>query len=138
MDVTNLQQGANIPEEDQVKIVKVQLVDIARTWWAVEETKLQEPISWKQFTDSFYERFFPACAKKEMAEQFMKLQQWNKIVDEYAVEFLRLSRFAPKLVSDEADRAERFLQGLSEEIQVQLSSHELETYSQVLTRARKH
>ena len=68
LDVTNLLQGANIPEADQVKVVKVQLVDIDRTWWAVEETKLTEPVLWKQFTDSFYERFFPACAKKEMAE----------------------------------------------------------------------
>ena len=67
LDVTNLLQGANFPEAEQVKIVKVQLVDIARTWWAVEETKLTESVSWKQFTDSFYERFFPACAKKEMA-----------------------------------------------------------------------
>ena len=57
-----------------MKVVKVQLTDIARTWWSIEETKLQEPISWKQFIDSFYERFFPTCAKKEMAEQFIKLQ----------------------------------------------------------------
>ena len=64
-----------------------------------------------------------------MADQFMKLQQWNKTVDEYAAEFLQLSHFAPKLVSDKAYRAERFLQGLSAELQVQLSSHELETYS---------
>ena len=68
LDTANLLQGANAPEAEQVKIIKVQLVDIARTWWAIEETKLTEPASWKQFTDSFYERFFPACAKKEMAE----------------------------------------------------------------------
>jgi hypothetical protein len=43
-------------------------------------------------------------------------------------EFLQLSCFAPKLVAEEADRAERFLQGLSMEFQVQLASHELETY----------
>jgi hypothetical protein len=73
LDVTNLLQGVNIPEANQVKVVKVQLTNITRTWWSIEETKLQEPISWKQFTDSFYERFFPACAKKEMAEQFIKL-----------------------------------------------------------------
>ena len=118
LDTSNLLQGANIPEAEQVKIVKVQLVDIAHTWWAVEETKLIEPASWKQFTDSFYERFFPVCAKKEMEDQFMKLQQWNKTVDEYATEFLRLSRFAPKLVAEEADRAERFQQGLRVDLQV--------------------
>ena len=66
----------------------------------------------------------------------MKLQQWSRTVDEYAAEFMRLSRFAPKLVEEEADRAHRFQQGLSAEIQVQLSSHVLETYSQVLVRAR--
>ena len=119
-----------------MKIVKVQLVDIARTWWAVEETKLMEPASWKQFTDSFYERFFPACAKKEMAEQFIKLQQGNKTIDEYASEFLRLSHFAPKFVTEEADRAERFQQGLRMDLQVQISILDLETYSQVLTKAR--
>ena len=60
---------------------------------------------------------------------------WNKSVDEYAAKFLRLSRFAPKLVAEEADRADRFQQGLKMELQVQLASHELDTYSQVLTRA---
>ena len=43
-----------------------------------------------------------------MAEQFIKLQQWNKSVDEYAVEFLRISRLVQKLVAEEADRADKF------------------------------
>jgi len=40
-------------------------------------------------------------AQKEMEEQFIRLQQWNRSVDEYAAEFLRLSRFAPYMMSDE-------------------------------------
>ena len=60
-------------------------------------------------------------------------------VDEYAAKFLRLSRFAPKLVAEEAeeaDRADRFQQGLRMDLQVQLSTLDFETYSQVLTKAR--
>ena len=53
----------------------VQLTDIAQTWWQVEEAKLTEPVTWKQFTDGFYERFFPQSVQKEMEDQFMKLQQ---------------------------------------------------------------
>jgi len=41
--------------------------------------------------------------KREMIEQFMKLKQWDKSVDEYAAEFLSLGQFAPSLVADEED-----------------------------------
>ena len=39
----------------------------------------------------FYKRFFLATAQKEMEEQFIRLQQLNQSVNEYAAEFLRLS-----------------------------------------------
>ena len=43
-----------------------------------------------------------------MDEQFIRLQQKDKSVDEYVAEFLRLSMFAPYMVSDEEKRADRF------------------------------
>ena len=43
-----------------------------------------------------------------MEEQFIRLQQRDKSVDEYAIEFLRLSRFAPYMISDEEKRAKNF------------------------------
>jgi len=55
-----------------------------------------------------------------MEEQFIKLQQWNQSVYEYATEFLRLSRFAPCMVADEEKRASRFQQGLRVDIQMLL------------------
>ena len=48
-----------------------------------------------QFLESFYERFSPKMAQKEMEEQFIILQQEDRTMDEYVAEFLRLSRFAP-------------------------------------------
>ena len=55
-----------------------------------------------------------------MEEYFIRLQQKNQIVDEYAIEFLRLSQFALYMVSDEENRAERFQQGLKMDIQILL------------------
>jgi len=75
-------------------VVKVQLTDVARTWWLAEEERLKPPIAWEQFIDSFYERFFHKTAQKEMKKQFINLQQGSRSIDEYAAEFSRLSRFA--------------------------------------------
>ena len=78
-----------IPEADQVEVVKIQLTDVSRIWGLAEEERLEPPITWKEFTDSFNERFFPKTAKREMPEQFMKLKQWDKSDNEYAAKFLR-------------------------------------------------
>ena len=43
-----------------------------------------------------------------MEKQFIKLHQWNRTVDKYATEFLRLSQFAPYIVTLEKKQASRF------------------------------
>ena len=66
VDMTNLLEAANIPARDQLRIVKVQLSDIARTWWLAEEAKLSGQATWKEFMDGFDERFSPEIARKDM------------------------------------------------------------------------
>jgi len=136
-DTSDLLKAARVPEENQVEVAKIQLKDVARTWWLAEEARLEKPVTWDTFSKSFYSRFFPATAQKDMEEQFIRLQQGNKSVDEYAAEFLRLSRFAPYMVTDEEKRASRFQQGLQMDIQVFLMPQQLKTYSAVLTIARE-
>ena len=110
---------------------------MARTWWLGKEARLEKPITWDQFSKSFYERFFPKTAQKEIEEQFIRLQQRDQTVDEYAAEFLRLSRFAPYMVANEENRASRFQQGLRLQIQMFLIPQQLKTYIQVLIVARE-
>ena len=62
--------------------------------------RLERHITWDQFSRGLYERFFPTMAQKEMEEWFIRLHQLNQSVDEYVVEFLRLSRFAPYMVNE--------------------------------------
>jgi len=136
-DTSDLLNAARVPQEDQVEVAKIQLKDIARTWWLAEEARLEKPVTWDTFSKSFYSRFFPVTAQKDMEEQFIRLRQGSKTVDEYAAEFLRLSRFAPYMVTDEEKRASRFQQGLQMDIQMYLMPHHLKTYAEVLTTARE-
>jgi len=136
-DTTDLLNAARVPEENQVEVAKIQLKDIARTWWLAEEARLEKPVTWDTFSKNFYSRFFPVTAQKDMEEQFIRLRQRNKSVDEYAAEFLRLSRFAPYMITDEEKRASRFQQGLHMDIQMFLMPQQLKTYAEVLTIARE-
>lgn len=91
-----------------VNIIKIQLTDIARIWWQVQGDRLEQPISWEDFTRSFYKRFFLKIVWREMKQQFLNLKKGGRTGDEYAAEFLCLSCFAPYMVVDEEDRVHRF------------------------------
>ena len=54
----NLLNAARVPKDDQVEVIKIQLMDVARTWWIAEEERLEKPVSWEKFTENFYEQFF--------------------------------------------------------------------------------
>ena len=73
IDITDLLKLARVPEDNQVEVAKIQLKDVARTWWLAEEERLVQHISWDQFSKSFYDRFFPTIAQKEKEEQFIRL-----------------------------------------------------------------
>ena len=44
VDMTNLLEAANIPAAEQVKVVKIQLADIARTWSILRSSRSSERI----------------------------------------------------------------------------------------------
>ena len=73
-------------------------------------------ITWDQFKDCFYTKFFSANLRDAKSQEFLELKQGHMTVEEYDQEFDMLSRFAPELVSNEQARADRFVKGLRDEI----------------------
>ena len=45
MDTTDLLKAARISDENQLEVAKIQLKDVARTWWLTEEARLEKPIT---------------------------------------------------------------------------------------------
>ncbi|KAA0043088.1 ty3-gypsy retrotransposon protein [Cucumis melo var. makuwa] len=63
-------------------------------------------ITWEQFKDSFYAKFFSANVKHAKQQKFLNLEQGDMTVEQYDAEFNMLSHFAPDVVRDEAARTE--------------------------------
>ena len=59
-------KAAQISDTKQVKEAKIQLKDVTKIWLLPKKVRLEKPITWDQFSKSFYERFFPLTAQKEM------------------------------------------------------------------------
>ncbi|KAA0061214.1 gag protease polyprotein [Cucumis melo var. makuwa] len=74
-------------------------------------------ITWEQFKENFYAKFFSANVKHAKLQEFINLEQGNMTVEQYDAEFDMLSRFAPDVVRDEAARTEKFVRGLRLDLQ---------------------
>jgi hypothetical protein len=69
-------------------------------------------------------------------KEFRNLRQTNRTVAEYIEEFNNLSRYALEDVDTDAKRRERFLDGLSDELSLQLSVVYCPTFQELMDKAR--
>ncbi|KAA0053492.1 gag-protease polyprotein [Cucumis melo var. makuwa] len=74
-------------------------------------------ITWEQFKENFYAKFFSANVKHAKLLKFLNLEQGNMTMEQYDTEFDMLSRFAPDIVRDEAARTEKFVRALDLSLQ---------------------
>ncbi|KAA0037369.1 pol protein [Cucumis melo var. makuwa] len=108
------------PEDQKVQCAVFFLEDRGTAWWETAERMLGgnvSKITWEQFKENFYAKFFSANVKHAKLQEFLNLEQGDMTVEQYDVEFDMLSRFAPDVVRDEAARTEKFVRGLRLDLQ---------------------
>ncbi|KAL0560548.1 hypothetical protein IC582_000953 [Cucumis melo] len=108
------------PEDQKVQCAVFFLEDRGTAWWETAERMLGGDVSkitWEQFKENFYAKFFSANVKHAKLQEFLNLEQGDMTVEQYDAEFDMLSRFAPDMVRDEAARTEKFVRGLRLDIQ---------------------
>ncbi|XP_057952368.1 uncharacterized protein LOC131146651 [Malania oleifera] len=108
-------------EEQKVKYATYKLVGEAKRWWRsakmVEEQRPEpEVVTWSRFKEVFFDRYFPAVTRAAKVEEFLQLTQGPMTVRQYAVKFVELSRFAPRMVPNEPLKARMFERGLRQSI----------------------
>ncbi|KAL0534339.1 hypothetical protein IC582_028629 [Cucumis melo] len=107
-------------EDQKVQCAVFMLTDRGTAWWETTERMLggdMSQITWQQFKESFYAKFFSASLRDAKRQEFLNLEQGDMTVEQYDAEFDMLSRFAPEMIATEAARADKFVRGLRLDIQ---------------------
>ncbi|XP_070025986.1 uncharacterized protein [Nicotiana sylvestris] len=103
-------------ETEGVELALYRLRGAAYSWFDMWEDSRAEGrllSRWDEFVDAFMDHFLPAEIMAAHATEFEILKQGSMSVWEYHMEFERLSKYAPQLVSTMDARVRRFVQGLS-------------------------
>ena len=87
------------PVEKWVRLVTFQLKCEVDQWWkSLRRTKFPDTdllsISWEDYRDVFYEKYFPKHERDHLDREFWNLNQGNMSVIEYELAFTRLEQFA--------------------------------------------
>ncbi|KAL0561144.1 hypothetical protein IC582_001564 [Cucumis melo] len=111
------------------------LTDRGTAWWETTERMLGGDVSqitWQQFKESFYAKFFSASLRDAKRQEFLNLEQGDMTVEQYDAEFDMLSRFAPEMIATEAARADKFVRGLRLDIQSLVRAFRFATHADAL------
>ncbi|GJM94010.1 hypothetical protein PR202_ga10619 [Eleusine coracana subsp. coracana] len=114
-----------------------QLHGAAGAWWAnhVASMGTDRQITWDEFKDAFRAHYIPAGLIRRKAREFAALKQGSRSVEEYCEEFNRLALYAPEQVDTPAKRKDRFLEGLSAELQDRLNLNMGGTFAEFVNNA---
>src|SRR3954471_812490 len=94
----------------------------AAAWWDnYLVTYPIDAITWAQFQSAFRAAHVSAGAMSLKKKEFRILRPGGRSVAEYVEVFNKLARYAPDDVKDDASRQEKFLEGLNDELGVQLT-----------------
>ncbi|CAA0839506.1 Unknown protein, partial [Striga hermonthica] len=93
--------------------------------------------TWDMLKELVREKYYPTYYRAEMERQFLSLQQGTRTVDEYEREFTRFAAFVPDLVRTEAQRAQRFIDGLYPAVRHNILGHGTQTYARAVSIAQE-
>nr|AAX95496.1 Retrotransposon gag protein, putative [Oryza sativa Japonica Group]AAX96716.1 retrotransposon protein, putative, Ty3-gypsy sub-class [Oryza sativa Japonica Group]ABA93039.1 retrotransposon protein, putative, Ty3-gypsy subclass [Oryza sativa Japonica Group] len=109
---------------EKVAFATHQLQGPASAWWD-NHMATRPPgteVTWAEFCRSFRKAQVPDGVVAQKKREFRALHQGNRTVTEYLHEFNRLARYAPEDVRTDAEKQEKFLAGLDDELTNQLIS----------------
>src|SRR3954469_11024527 len=123
-------------DEEKVRFAAHLLEGPAATWWDnFQITTPLEDVTWAIFEDGFRTTHISSGIMSLKKKEFHNLKQRHLSVAEYIEEFNNLARYAPDEVDKDAKRREKFLEGLNDELNLQLSVAYVPTYQSLCDKA---
>ncbi|XP_038902429.1 uncharacterized protein LOC120089074 [Benincasa hispida] len=115
-EIETIFRHMNIPEEQKVNYATFMLRGDAKFWWESTQRTIKSTVSWQQFNQAFYNKYFPLTVRYKKEVEFLNLRQEKMSVAEYERKFDLLSHFVPRLVDTKEKKMERFIWRLREGI----------------------
>ncbi|RVW41427.1 Retrovirus-related Pol polyprotein from transposon 17.6 [Vitis vinifera] len=124
-------------EEQKASYAAFMLDKEADHWWRMTRRLLEDQgsITWRQFREAFYKKYFPDSVRRQKVGEFIRLEQGDMTVAQYEAKFTKLSRFSPQLIATEEEKALKFQDGLKPYLKNKISILKLGVYSEVVDRA---
>ncbi|GAU29258.1 hypothetical protein TSUD_392080 [Trifolium subterraneum] len=127
--------------ENKLALGTYVLREEANQWWKNAKLRLGDRgvvITWEMFKRKFFNKYFPSDVKNKKVVEFMKLEQGNMSVVEYAAKFESLCAFSPHYNTPEAenDKCVKFESGLRPDIKHIIGFAEIRNFTTLVAKAR--
>nr|ABA93462.1 retrotransposon protein, putative, Ty3-gypsy subclass [Oryza sativa Japonica Group] len=124
-------------DQEKVAFATHQLQGPASAWWD-NHMATRPPgteVTWAEFCRSFRKAQVPDGVVAQEKREFRALHQGNRTMTEYLHEFNRLARYAPEDVRTDAEKQEKFMAGLDDELTNQLISGDYADFERLVDKA---
>lgn len=126
----------DLEDADRVRCATYLLRDDASLWWEGAEKGVNiDTLTWAQFKDIFYEKYFTADVRGRLKREFMSLRQGDMTVAEFIRRFDRGCHFVPLIANDAAEKLRHFTDGLRPTIRRDVMMMDPVDYAAATTRA---
>ena len=127
---------ADCTDAEKVHFAAHQLDGPAAAWWENYTATYQiDTVTWDQFQQAFRTAHVSAGAMAMKKREFRNLRQGGRTVGQYVDDFSKPARYAPDDVATDATKKEKFLEGLNDELSMQLMVANFNKYQELVDRA---
>ena len=128
-------------DEQKVRYGTHMLKKEADDWWLATRQRLMaanEGITWVVFSRDFLRKYYPEDVRGKKEMEFLKLEQGNMSVTEYAAKFTELSKFYPHYdgAGGEFSKCIKFENGLRGDIKKAIGYQQIRVFSLLVDSCR--
>jgi hypothetical protein len=128
---------AECMDREKVLFAMYQLYETAANWWEMYcDTHVSiDTITWNEFKARFHTHYVPHGIVKLKKKEFADLRQGSMSVNEYLNSFIQLARYAPNDINTDEKKHDMFLNGLNDDIQLQLLNTDYTDFQHMVDKA---
>ncbi|KAM1023171.1 hypothetical protein ACFX15_043230 [Malus domestica] len=125
-----------VPAKNRIQLATHVMEGEADSWWdTICDQNTDKEMTWDDFEQHFYDRYFPVALKQTRIKEFFELEQGNMTVAEYVSKYIELGKYAKALVADENTKVVKFMLGLKNGIRRYIMGQGTKTYREIVDAA---